>query len=185
MRKDDTYWLVGRGRRAEAVERIYAAAADLVSRVGFEALTIEALAAKVHCSPATVYRHAGGKATILEEVAMRASARIVASVREAIADLDGTDRVVTAIVIALDRIRAEPLGRVMMGSTQPNHDRDWLTVSPGVTALAEEIIGHRDPVAAQWLLRVTLALWYWPAKDRKTECELIRRFLGPSVANAA
>ena len=49
-------WLVGRDRRSEAAERIYAAAAELIARRGYDAFTIEALAAQVHCSPATIYR---------------------------------------------------------------------------------------------------------------------------------
>ena len=37
-------WLVGRDRRSAAAERIYAAAADLISRVGYDEFTIESLA---------------------------------------------------------------------------------------------------------------------------------------------
>ncbi len=51
-------WLVGRDRHSEAAERIYAAAADLMTRQGYDAFNIETLAAAVHCSPATIYRHA-------------------------------------------------------------------------------------------------------------------------------
>ena len=57
-------WLIGGDRRTEAVERIFAAAAQLVSQQGFDAFTIEALSTKAHCSPATIYRHVGGKAVI-------------------------------------------------------------------------------------------------------------------------
>ena len=75
-------WLVGRDRRSEAAERIYAAAADLIARRGYEAFTIEALAAQVHCSPATIYRHAGGKAAIRDAVVATQATRIVDSARE-------------------------------------------------------------------------------------------------------
>ena len=174
-------WMIGGDRRTEAAERIYAAATDLVSRTGFENFSIDALAAAVHCAPSTIYRNAGGKKAILEAVTMRMSARIVEAVRVAIKKLQGTDRVATAIAVALDRIRAEPLGPLIMGSIQPNHDGDWLTDSPGVAELAEEIIGADDPLAAQWLIRVTLALWYWPLKVRVAEHEVLQRFLGPST----
>lgn len=173
-------WLIGGDRRCEAAERIYAAATDLVSRTGFENFSIEALAATVHCAPATIYRNAGGKKAILEAVTMRMSERIVEAVRMEIVNRQGSDRVATGIAVALARIRAEPLGPLIMGSIQPNHDGEWLTDSPGVADLAEEIIGHVDPLAAQWLIRITLALWYWPLKDRVAEYELIRRFVGPS-----
>jgi AcrR family transcriptional regulator len=180
MARED--WLVGRDRGSEAADRIYAAASELVSRVGFEAFTIETLAAEVHCSPATIYRHAGGKAAIREAVTMRTSSRIVGLVCEAIKGLEGTERVVTAILVALEHIRAEPLGDLMMGSIRPSHEGVWLTASPGVAQLAQEVIGSDDPLAAQWLLRVTLALWYWPAEDRDTEYALVKRFVGPSLS---
>jgi AcrR family transcriptional regulator len=176
-------WLVGRDRRSEAGERIIAAASELVSRGGFENFTIEALAARVHCSPATIYRNAGGKTAILEALTLRFSQRIVESVREAIDELQGTDRVVTAILTALELIRAEPLGPLMMGAIRPDHDGEWLTASPGVAGMAEEMLGRIDPLAAQWLLRATLALWYWPLKDRETERDLVRRFVGPSFVS--
>src|ERR1700756_5153902 len=102
-------WLVGRDRRDEASERIYIAAADLISRNGFDAFTIEALGKKTHCSPATIYRHVGGKTAIRDAVTVRLSARIVAAVRNTIKDLRGPDRVVTAVLVALQQIRSEPL----------------------------------------------------------------------------
>jgi AcrR family transcriptional regulator len=145
-------WLVGRDRRDEATERIYAAAADLISRNGFDTFTIEALAKKAHCSPATIYRHVGGKTAIRDAVTVRLSARIVAAVRRTIKDLRGPDRVVTAVVVAL---RSEPLGHLMMGSARHSHDTEWVAASPVVSALAEEMIGGHDPdpAAAQWLPR--------------------------------
>jgi hypothetical protein len=51
-----------------------------------------------------------------------------------------------------------------------------------VARLAQEVLGSDDPLAAQWLLRVTLALWYWPAEDRDTEHALVKRFVGPSFS---
>ncbi|GLP74077.1 hypothetical protein TUM20983_11870 [Mycobacterium antarcticum] len=37
-----------------------------------------------------------------------------------------------------------------------------------------------DRLAAQWLIRTFLALWYWPLKDADAENQMVRRFLGPS-----
>lgn len=59
MARDD--WLLGGERRTAAAERIYEAATDLVVRDGLDALDMDALAARVHCSRATVYRYAGAK----------------------------------------------------------------------------------------------------------------------------
>src|ERR1700722_8797065 len=106
-------WLVGRDRRSEAAERIYAAAAELIARRGYDAFTIEALAAKVHCSPATIYRHAGGKTAIRDAVVAINATRILGSVRDAINDLTGPQRVVTATIVALQRIRSDPLAQFM------------------------------------------------------------------------
>lgn len=178
-------WLVGTDRRAEAVERIHAAAAELISRHGFEAFGIDALAAIVHCSPATIYRNVGGKSVIIEGVMHQMSVRIVERVKAAIDGLEGEERIVTAIVVALDRIRAEPLGPLMMGAVRPDHDTGWLTASPLVAGLAEEMIGRTDPLAAQWLIRATLALWYWPVKDRDDERAVVAQFIGPCFATAS
>jgi AcrR family transcriptional regulator len=174
-------WVLGTDRRAEALDRILSAASELVSRNGFEAFTIDALATKLNCSPATIYRRAGGKAAILECLIALFSERIIRSIHQAIAGMEGTERVVTAILVGLDCMRAEPLGKLIMGDIRPDHDSGAVTASPLVAKIAEEMIGRNDPVAAQWLIRVTFSLWYWPAKDKLTEYEMVKRFAGPSV----
>lgn len=179
-----TDWVTGQDRQSAAAERIYAAAVDMVSRKGFEGLTIEALAAAVHCSPATIYRYVGGKAAILDAVSMRLSMRMVDAIRDAIKDLQGSERIATAMEVALGHIRAEPLAELMVGSFAPGHGISWLKDSPYRRQLAREIIGSEDPVAAEWLLRVSLALWFWPVSDAETELDLVRRFVGPSFAHA-
>jgi AcrR family transcriptional regulator len=177
-------WLVGRDRRSAAAERIYAAAADLISRHGYEAFTIEALAAKVHCSPATIYRHAGGKAAIRDAVVAIQAARIVDTARAAIKDLKGPDRVVTATIVALQRLQSDPLAQLMR-SMHTTPVSEWITNSPTVTGFADEMLGHDDPdpLAAQWLIRVFLALWCWPLKDPVAERAMLQRFLGPPYIN--
>ncbi|OBG39536.1 TetR/AcrR family transcriptional regulator [Mycobacterium sp. E3198] len=174
-------WLVGRDRRSAAAERIYAAAADLISHVGYDEFTIESLAETVHCSPATIYRHAGGKAAIRDAVVALQASRIVDTVREAIKDLTGRERVVTATILALQRLRSDPLAQLMQ--TAPTVPRsEWLTNSPAVTALAYDMLGsdNADPLAAQWLIRVFLALWWWPVREPSDERALVERFLGRS-----
>ena len=174
-------WAFGTDRNATARERILSAASELFSRNGFEAFIVDALAAKLHCSPATVYRHAGGKAAIIEALISLFSERIARSVNEAIAELSGTERVVGAILIGLEHMRAEPLGQLIMGDIRPGHDGGAVSASPLVAKIAEGMIGHSDPLAAQWLFRITFSLWYWPLKDKETESELVTRFAAPSV----
>lgn len=174
-------WVLGVDRSAEARNRIMSAALELVSRKGFEAFTIDALAAQLNCSSATIYRHTGGKAAIFDRLISLFSQRIITSIRQAIDGVEGTERVATAIVTALDLMRAEPLGKLMIGDIRPDHDTGTVTASPFVVKMAEEMIGRSDPLAAQWLIRVTFALWYWPVKDKRSEHELVKRFAAPSV----
>lgn len=176
-------WLVGPDRHREAAERIYAAADELLIRHGWDAFSIDVLAARVHCSPATIYRHAGGKTAIRDVVLRRQAERILASVREAIAGLTGPERVVTATVVALQRLRADPLAKVIR-SLAPSPGEEWLADSPIVTRFADEMIGldTPNPLAAQWLVRTFLALWHWPLKDADAEARMVRRFLGPPYA---
>lgn len=176
-------WLIGRDRRSEGAERIYTAAAELISRQGYDDFTIDNLAAVVHCSPATIYRHAGGKAAIRDTVLTRQAERILDSVREAITGLAGPERIVTATLVALQRLRAEPLAQIMRTMTG-SPGADWLTDSPVIARFATEMVGgdNPDPLAAQWLIRVFLALWYWPIQDAEDEEAAVRRFLGPPYA---
>lgn len=174
-------WLVGQDRRSAAAERIYAAAADLISRQGYDSFTIEELAATVHCSPATIYRHAGGKAAIRDAVVAIQAARIVEAAREAIKDLSGPDRVVAATIVALQGLQTDPLAHVMR-ATHATPVSDWVTSSPAVLGFAAEMLGddnNADPLAAQWLIRVFLALWCWPLNDAADQRALLQRFLGP------
>jgi AcrR family transcriptional regulator len=149
-------------------------------QTGYEAFTIEALAVQVHCSPATIYRHAGGKAAIRDAVVAIQATRIVDSARQAIRDLKGPERVVTATIVALQGLQSDPLANLMQ-STHATPVSDWITSSPAVTGFAGEMLGldNDDPLAAQWLIRVFLALWCWPLKDPATQRTMLQRFLGP------
>jgi AcrR family transcriptional regulator len=181
MARDD--WLVGRDRREVAIERIHDAAADLITREGPDALDIDTLAARVHCSRATIYRYAGGKAEIRDAVMTRAASRIVETVRHAVANLTGSERVVTAITVALKLIRSDPLGQFMFSSIGPN-DVMWFTGSPLLAGFATELTGltDRDPQAALWVVRIVLSLLYWPVGDSATERRVVQRFVAPAFA---
>ncbi|QLL07632.1 TetR/AcrR family transcriptional regulator [Mycobacterium vicinigordonae] len=173
-------WLLGRHRHDAAADRIVAAAADLIGRVGYEAFTIEALAAKVHCSPATIYRRTGGKAAIREAVITIQANRVLETVREAIKGRTGRDRIVTATIVALQRLRSYPL--VQLPTNQPPAGSEWITTSPVITAFAAEMLGQDkvDPLATQWLIRVFISLWYWPLKNSDDERAMLERYLGNS-----
>lgn len=179
MARDD--WVLGRSRQEAASERIYAVATELIARKGLDAFTIDALAARVHCSPATVYRHVGGKANIRDEVLIRAASRIIDAVRRAVENLSGTERIVTAITVALAEIRSDPLGQLMLKSIRAQ-EMTWLKDSPVVAGFSTELNGltDDDEQAAYWIVRVVLCLMYWPAKDADTERQIVQRFVAPA-----
>ncbi|MGE2690313.1 TetR/AcrR family transcriptional regulator [Mycolicibacterium pulveris] len=181
MARDD--WLLGGERRTAAAERIYAAATDLVVRDGLDAFDIDALAARVHCSRATIYRYAGGKAQIRDAVLLRLAARVVDSVRTAVNDLTGTERVVKAITVALEHIRSDPI-RPMMMSLTAGRDLTQLPSSPVLGRLAADLTGitDDDPHAAQWIVRVVMSLAIWPVGDDDAERRMVERFVAPAFS---
>jgi len=177
--RDD--WLIGGERRTAAADRIYAAATDLVLRDGLEAFDMDALAARVHCSRATIYRYAGGKAQIRDAVLLRLAARIVDSVRRAVKDLSGAERVVKAITVALEHIRSDPMRQMMMGLSA-GRDLTELPSSPVLSRLAADLTGitDDDPQAAQWIVRVVMSLAVWPIGDSEVEHQIVQRFVAPA-----
>lgn len=173
-------WLIG-DRRAAAAERIYAAATELIARDGIEAFDIAALEARVHCSRATIYRHVGGKAQIRDAVLARNAERIIEAVRRAVDGLSGPERAVAAVTVALEQIRADPLGRALTTSMRGAPEVAWILESPLPAALATELAGYADDDAAagRWIVRVVLSLVYWPVADSTAEREMLQRFLNP------
>jgi AcrR family transcriptional regulator len=177
--RDD--WLIGGERRTAAADRIYAAATDLVLRDGLEAFDMDALAARVHCSRATIYRYAGGKAQIRDAVLLRLAARIVDSVQRAVKDLSGAERLVMAITVALKHIRSDPMRQMMM-ALSAGRDLTELPSSPVLGRLAADLTGitDDDPQAAQWIVRVVMSLAVWPIGDSEVEQQIVRRFIAPA-----
>ncbi|WNG91140.1 TetR/AcrR family transcriptional regulator [Mycobacterium sp. ITM-2016-00318] len=178
-------WLVGGDRRTAAAERIYTAATELVARDGMDALDIDALASRVHCSRATIYRCAGGKRQIRDAVMERSAARIVEAVRRAVDGMTGSTRIVTAIGVALKEIRSDPLGRSTFGTVRAGQDQTWLTESPIVARLATDLNGltDDDTEAVQWIVRVVLSLLHWPVADPGIEQKMIDRFISPAFGS--
>jgi AcrR family transcriptional regulator len=180
-------WLVGGDRRTAAAERIYTAATDLMARDGFDTLDIDVLAARVHCSRATIYRHAGGKAEIRDAALERAAARIVDTVRQAVDGLSGAGRISTAITVALGQIRSDPLGQLMINSLRGAQGMTWLTESPVVARFAADLNGltDDDTEAANWIIRVVMSMLYWPVDDAEGERRVLERFVLPAFGGQA
>ena len=180
MARDD--WVVGGNRRAAASDRIHAAATDLVLREGLDAFDIDTLAARVHCSRATIYRYAGGKAQLREAVLLRLAAGVSDTVRRAVDGLTGSERVLTAITVALAEIRSDPVRRLMRGPSAASTLGD-LHSSPVLGLIAAELAGlapDGDPQSGRWIVHVVLSLAHSPLGDGPAEQAMLRRFVGPA-----
>lgn len=173
-------WVLGGDRRSAARERIYAAAAEIVLNDGLDAFDIDTLARRTHCSRATVYRYAGGKAQIREAALLRIAADITGTVRREVEGLCGPERVVRAIAVALRQIRSDPIRR-LMGAGRVSGLAD-LHASPVLQAMAAELTGLTDDdhTAALWIVHVVLSLAYLPIGDEDIEVLVLQRFVAPA-----
>jgi AcrR family transcriptional regulator len=148
-------------------------------------LSIDDIAGRIGCSRATVYRHVGGKRQLRDGVLARSIARIGAQVAAAVDGLAGEERVVQAILVSLTVIRADVVASTLLevapGKGSENRS---LLQSPRLAAAAAELSGLTvdDPVAAAWVVRVVLALLFWPIGDAVAEEMVVRRFVAPAMA---
>jgi len=55
-----------------------------------------------------------------------------------------------------------------------------------VAGFATDINGltDDDPAAAQWIVRVVMAMLYWPVGDSEAEREMIERFVAPAFGSS-
>jgi AcrR family transcriptional regulator len=179
-------WMFDDGRQTAARDRLYAFAAELIARDGFDGFSIDALAASAHCSRATVYRYLGGKAQIRDAVLARSAARIVANVGDAVEGLSGAERVTAAIEVAVAQIRADPAGQLFVESARGARGSSWLTASPAVADFAGELTGlaDDDPHAAKWIVRLVLSLLFWPDTDAAAEHTMLQRYVAPAFTES-
>ena len=106
---DETYdgracmadWLVGGDRGDVARRRLVSQAAALIASRGLDAFSIDELAARAHCSRATIYRHAGGRAQLIEAVLSTTAAPVLESIRAEAVGTAGEERARIAITAAV------------------------------------------------------------------------------------
>lgn len=164
--------------QSRIVERILKAATQAVADCGLDALSMEDVAVRAGCSRATVYRRVGGKDALRDAVLAEAIDRINASVATSVADLEGDERVVRAIVASLDTIRADPVSAALLTGPAAG-----LSVSSTlITQVAETValltgLDAADDVGCELIARATLSLLCWPGADSGTELAIIRRYV--------
>jgi AcrR family transcriptional regulator len=183
MSRDD--WLFDGSRRATAAERIYAMATELIVLDGMDAFSIDALAARTHCSRATIYRYVGGKKEIRDVVLARTAAQIIETVRSGVEGRTGQERVLTAIEVAVAEIRCHPMGQLFLDSARVG-GWSWLAASPVVADFATELAGLAgdDVPAARWIVRLVMSLLFWPDVDPRAEHQMLQRFVAPAFAES-
>jgi len=144
------------------------------------------LATRVHCSRATIYRYAGGKTQIRETVMARNAARIVDVVRRHVEGKRGAERVLAAVEVAVAEIRSDPAGKLFVESARGGPGTSWLTSSPTIAGLANELAGVADDAkAAAWIVRLVLSLLVWPDVDAASEHDTLVRFVAPAFVETA
>ncbi|AVH22453.1 TetR/AcrR family transcriptional regulator [Nocardia cyriacigeorgica] len=169
-------WLAGGDRRAAAVARIEAAATELFLERGIDDVGVDQVAARAGCSRATLYRHVGGKAALVDAVLARSAATVSERVAAAVAPHTGARRVVEAILASVAAIRADPvLSR--WPATRSAAGDSYLTASPVLSRIASTLTGTTDDEAAQWIVRVVLSLLTWALPDAAAERRLVQRFV--------
>lgn len=173
-------WLAGGNRQDLARRAVHAAAWDVLVERGLDRFTAEAVARRAGCSRATLYRVAGGKKALLAAVLGTAAGEVATRVTAQVAGLHGEDRVVEAILIALEEIRADEQVHdwVRRAVTTEYYTRDAGVFAEIATAWVDAE-GAR-PLAGQWILRVVLMLLVSPGSDADVERELVRSFVGPA-----
>ncbi|BDT88807.1 helix-turn-helix transcriptional regulator [Nocardia cyriacigeorgica] len=174
-------WLAGGDRRAAAVARIEAAATALFLERGIDDVGVDEVAARAGCSRATLYRHVGGKAALVDAVLTRSAATVGERVAAAVAPHTGARRVVEAILASVAAIRADPVLSRWLATRSAAGD-GYLTASPVLSRIAASLTRTTDDEAAQWVVRVVLSLLSWPLPDAAAERRLVQRFVAPGYA---
>ncbi|MDF6103516.1 helix-turn-helix domain containing protein [Gordonia hongkongensis] len=157
-------WLLDEHRSDRARDRLIAAAAVLIRRNGVDNFDINELARGAHCSRATVYRHVGGKKAIIDAVLAASSIRITTTVAARTARLQGAERSVAAITVALQEVRRDRVIQQLLASQRFFSTAPEALASPAITEAAITLLGlaERDIAQAQWIIRGFMALATWP-----------------------
>ena len=173
-------WLTGGNRRVLAVERIHAAAADLIRERGIDGVGVDEVAARAGCSRATLYRYVGGKRALVDAVMSRAAGAVADHVEHSLEPFENSERIVEAILASVTAIRAEPtLARWFTGSRSRSTD-EYLARAPELGRVAISLTRIApDEEAAGWIVRIVLSLLTWPLGDAAAERHAVERFVEP------
>lgn len=178
-------WLTGTSRRDAAEARIRAVARRLLVERGIDSFTADSLARRAGCSRATLYRVTGGTKALLDSVMAEAAVAVLRQVEARVEGVAGPDRVVEAVLAAVDAIRADAALRAWLAHRRTAGADDYLGSSVFMVETARVLGGveAQGPLAGAWLVRVVLSLVTWPLADPDAERDLVTGFLRPAFAD--
>ena len=174
----------GASRQDELRERMYRAAAKLIAQRGITKFSADEVAARAGCSRATLYRYLGGRSAIVAALVRRATDSLDQQIGQAVAGLNGPDRVVEMIMAAVAATRAEPLTVQVLDRASAIDIRAHLS-SRRVWKAALVLAGlHPDDQAAgHALVRIIWSFAQEPLGTSDFERALIERFVKPAFEN--
>jgi AcrR family transcriptional regulator len=196
-------WLADE-RGALAAERILDAAGDLFVERGVAATGMGDVARAAGCSRATLYRYFENRDELRAAYVHRAARRIGAAVAAEVASAGLTapgERLVAAVLAALDRVRRDPTVAVWFTPGDGALASSMARSSAVIEAMVAAFLGPAaaggapggppdgpagDDVAerARWLVRVVVSLLAQPEADAAAERRLLERFVAPVVVGA-
>jgi AcrR family transcriptional regulator len=156
-------------------QAILKAAVELVAEVGYERVTVDAIAARAHASKATMYRKWGGKAELVADALRRhaegdvteppdtGSLRgdLLVAVSSIAATFDGADGGPSLLGL-VEALRSDPALRdLVRGQIDERGRQDGVTIGRRATARGEDVDEARGPAVlglavAHLLLRTML-----------------------------
>ncbi|MFB7493486.1 TetR/AcrR family transcriptional regulator [Streptomyces sp. NPDC056161] len=125
-------------RAGLTVDRLVAAAAELADEVGFEHVTLSALARRFGVRDASLYSHVRGLGELRTRLALYAGGKLIGRIAAAVAGRTGKDALV-AFAAAYRSYALERPGRY--AATQIRIDQDLVTDSPALRRTAETTYG--------------------------------------------
>lgn len=181
-------WL--RDQRASlATDQILDAAARLFAERGVSGVGMAEVATAAGCSRATLYRYFDGREALRAAFVQREARRIGATVA---AEVDGIaetrERLVRAMVAALERVRSDPALAVWFAPNDAGVSARIALSSDAIEAMVVEFIGPTAEAGpevrrrARWVVRVLVSLLADPGDDVDEERTLIEEFVVPVVA---
>lgn len=181
-----------KGKRLTATERrsqLIDVARGVFARRGYEAASVEEIAAKANVSKPIIYEHFGGKEGLYAVLVDREMDHVVAQMSAAIGSGSPRDRVERAVLVFLTYVRDEPDGFVVLSRDAP------LTLAHGgMSSLLNDVaerVGRvftaslkqagydpkSAPIYAHALVGMVTFVGQWWTETRKPPVEEVARHL--------